>query len=125
MDAERFDRITKALQGGTNRRRVLGGLTVGVVAGLLAQHEAGAAKCTKAGKKPTNRKPCCVGTPVDGLCPTPVMGACLSMFGCRCITLDANGFEKQCGTCTPRDVTNPESACVELDGASCVCTSPV
>ena len=42
MDAERFDRITKALVAGTSRRRVVRGLTALGLGGVLAPAPAGA-----------------------------------------------------------------------------------
>jgi hypothetical protein len=44
MDAERFDGLVKALGSGTNRRRVLAGLSVGVLAGLPGWRGADAAE---------------------------------------------------------------------------------
>ena len=114
MDAERFDRITKSLHGATNRRRVLGGVTVGALAGLLGWHSADAAECAKEGQKPKEDKPCCVGTPVDGRCPgetAPVTGECISSggFPTTCDCRNAAGA-----------VCAPAGACVQFFGGICL-----
>jgi hypothetical protein len=88
MDEQRFDGLAKALGAGLTRRRALGGMSGGLLAGLLGWRQTAAARCAKVGQKPKGAKrPCCPGlAEVGGHCvvvpcpfnqvPDPLTGAC-------------------------------------------------
>jgi hypothetical protein len=117
MDAERFDRITKALVAGTSRRRVVSGLAALGLGGVLAPAPAGAqlpiepvdsggptAAATDqscAGKKAFNNKRCeaarCGGN--NCFCGSTVNGdkRCVDAGAVRCPGKDQCDSDAQCG----------------------------
>jgi hypothetical protein len=101
MDAARFDGLVQALGSGTNRRRVLAGLTVGVLAGRPGWRGADAASCAKKGQKPKPHKPCCARLDlVDGRCAVACPNANEKRCGGRCVsTACLNGFTFDPTTC--------------------------
>ncbi len=119
MDQQRFDDLTRALATGTSRRRMLRGLTGGVLGGVLglAGLQEASAACRVIDQKCDANNPCCKGAKCANrhcVCKTAAgYEACLGP-GSRCI--NTNTDEAHCGACfTP---CPPTATCV--DGA-CVC----
>jgi hypothetical protein len=114
VDARQFDGIAKTLSSGTDRRRVLGGLAVGALAGLFGWHEADAAECAKEGQKPNDDKACCFAGPlVDDRCPAqsiPLLGTC---FQCECFDSGK--------VCAPVYCTGSEAGTCAEEATPCTC----
>ena len=60
VDAERFDRITKSLASRATRRRLVGGLSGGILTAVVHINAAGAT-CREVGSPCTERAQCCGG----------------------------------------------------------------
>jgi hypothetical protein len=111
MDSEQFDRLARALRRSASRRRVMAGLSGGLLAGLPAWREAAAAACAKDGQKPKAHKPCCGDsvTNTEGRCaPAPCVpedffttcdGKCGLVPNNCAQQIDCGVFCGECGEC--------------------------
>ena len=120
MDADRFDRLARTLAASASRRRVLRGLTGGVLGGVLGLVglEEAAAACRLSGQRCSPANACCNGARcLDGRCRCKTgqgFEACNGP-GTKCV--NTNTSEQHCGAC---DQPCPTGA-VCIDG---VCTCP-
>ena len=124
MDGQRFDDLTRALAGGTSRRRLLKGLLGGVGGGALTL--AGVARGDAARLRPLGAR-CRLGDQCDtGIC-DPVTRRCAcpadqSVCGQGCVTLAAFQTDPAncggCGVLCPSGVCEG-GACLRVDGESC------
>jgi hypothetical protein len=105
MDANRFDRVTRLLSGATARRRLLAGLALSPLAGLvarLADDAEARKKHTKRGKQPH-----------------------LNAFGCLDVGQPCAGVDGTCcsGVCQgkkPKKGKRDRSRCVAHDASTCL-----
>ena len=144
MDARQFDGIAKTLSAGIDRRRVLGDLAVGALAGLFGWHEVAAVECAKEGQKKKANRPCCGdlvpaasghcvprGTcgRLSSLCQPKLGAQCAGTYTCHCWTTlsgltfcGANGSRcEPCASDGDCAFFGAGAVCVDATGPQCDC----